>query len=86
MEYNIGLLAKSLAGHDKGKVFMIVGVLPEYVLLADGRSKNLNRPKTKNKKHIQIIHRDRESETHEDLSDAMIREAVDDFWKSIRIN
>ncbi|MCD8300723.1 MAG: KOW domain-containing RNA-binding protein [Clostridiales bacterium] len=48
-------LATSMAGHDKGEIFVIVGEEEEYVYLADGKSRSVTLPKRKNRKHIQII-------------------------------
>lgn len=50
-----GMLAISKAGHDKDKVYVIIAEDDEYVYLADGRIRTADRPKKKNKKHIQII-------------------------------
>lgn len=50
-----GMLASSKAGHDKNTVYVIIKEEMEYVYLADGRTKTLEVPKRKNKKHIQII-------------------------------
>ncbi|MDE7340924.1 MAG: KOW domain-containing RNA-binding protein [Lachnospiraceae bacterium] len=50
-----GMLASSKAGHDKNTVYVIIKEEMEYVYLADGRTKTLEKPKRKNKKHIQII-------------------------------
>ena len=55
MNNYIGYFATSLAGHDKGLTYVITGVDNEYVYVADGVSKTLEKPKKKNKKHIQII-------------------------------
>ncbi len=50
-----GMLAVSKAGHDKGKVYVIIEEDDEYVYLADGKKRTVEGPKKKNKKHIQII-------------------------------
>ncbi len=50
-----GKLAVSRAGHDKGHVFAVVGEDGEYLFLADGVLKPLERPKRKNRKHVQMI-------------------------------
>lgn len=50
-----GFLASSKAGHDKGKVYVIIKEDTEYVWLADGKIKTVDRPKKKRKKHIQVI-------------------------------
>lgn len=53
----IGLLAYSLAGHDKGKIYFIINEERDYLLLVDGETRPLENPKKKNKKHVQIIKR-----------------------------
>ena len=52
----IGELATSKAGHDKDRLYMIVGEEGECVYLCDGRLRVVEHPKKKKKKHIQIIH------------------------------
>ena len=52
----IGELATSKAGHDKDRLYMIVGEEGECVYLCDGRLRAVEHPKKKKKKHIQIIH------------------------------
>lgn len=52
-----GLLAYSLAGHDKGKIYLIIKEEGDYFWLADGEIRSLENPKKKNKKHVQIIKR-----------------------------
>lgn len=51
----IGALARTLAGHDKGQIFVIIQEDGEYVFLADGKGRPVKEPKRKNKKHIQVI-------------------------------
>ena len=53
--YEIGMLAKSKAGHDNGHVYVISNVEEAYVYLVDGKIRTLNHPKKKKKKHVQII-------------------------------
>lgn len=55
MTYQPGCMARSLAGHDKGRYFIILAENGEYVTLADGKHRTVERPKRKNKKHIQLI-------------------------------
>ena len=52
----IGELATSKVGHDKDRLYMIVGEEGECVYLCDGRLRGVEHPKKKKKKHIQIIH------------------------------
>ena len=51
----IGMLAVSRAGHDKETTYVIIDEEDEYVYLADGQIRTVDRPKRKNKKHIQVI-------------------------------
>ena len=51
----VGYLVTSKAGHDKGKVFLIIAEEDEYVWLADGKTRTQANPKKKKKKHVQII-------------------------------
>ena len=52
----LGELATSKAGHDKDRLYLIVGEEEECVYLCDGRLRGVEHPKKKKKKHIQIIH------------------------------
>ena len=63
----LGCMAVSLAGHDRNKIYVIVGEEEEYVYLADGRGKTCRNPKKKNRKHIQIIKKYRDSGVAEKL-------------------
>ncbi len=56
MRYGVGALARSLAGHDKDQLFIILEESEEYVSLMDGKYRTRLKPKCKNKKHVQVIH------------------------------
>lgn len=51
----IGSFAKSKAGRDKEEIYVIIDEEAEYVYLADGKYKTIDKPKRKKKKHIQPI-------------------------------
>jgi len=53
--YEVGMLARSKAGHDKGHVYVIFDIDEAYVYLVDGAIRTMKRPKKKKKKHVQII-------------------------------
>jgi len=55
MEYRPGMLAKSLAGHDQNKIYVIIQEDEKYVFLCDGKNRTLNNLKKKKKKHVQLI-------------------------------
>lgn len=48
-------LAISKSGHDKGSIYVIIKEEADMYYLVDGKLKTLEKPKKKNKKHIQII-------------------------------
>lgn len=45
-------IVKASAGRDRGKLFFVVDVEGEYLLLADGKTRRLERPKRKKRKHV----------------------------------
>ncbi len=49
------IFAKSLQGHDKDTLYLVVEENDNQVILTDGKSHSLEKPKRKNPKHIQII-------------------------------
>ena len=50
-----GMLAKSKAGHDKERIYVICETDETYVYLVDGKIRTLGNPKRKKKKHVQVI-------------------------------
>ena len=52
--YGVGMMARSLAGHDKGKVYMVLDVKEPFVYLVDGKIRTLDHPKKKRIKHVQV--------------------------------
>ena len=47
-KFMAGQMARSDAGHDRGKLYVILEVVGEAVLLADGIHKTIEKPKKKN--------------------------------------
>lgn len=78
----IGNFARSLAGHDKDKVYIIIREDTDFVWLVDGDLRGLDHPKRKNKKHIQII----KSRTFavEDSTNEEIKRAILVYTKDIQ--
>ncbi len=51
----IGRVAQSAAGRDKGRLFIIVNIVDEqYVYIADGDLRLLDRPKKKKLRHLRL--------------------------------
>ncbi|MCL2796616.1 MAG: KOW domain-containing RNA-binding protein [Firmicutes bacterium] len=52
----LGGIAVSLAGHDKGRAYVIVKVIDhEFVAVADGEYRSIKAPKKKRVKHVKIL-------------------------------
>ena len=54
----LGMFAVSMAGHDKGRMYLIVKEEGDSVYLVDGNLRMLENPKKKKKKHLQIMKKD----------------------------
>lgn len=65
--YEIGMLARSKAGHDKGHVYVIMNVDETYVYLADGTIRTVDKLKKKKKKHVQLITQKNETDGIDDV-------------------
>jgi len=53
-EFQLGRVVKAKAGRDKGKFFVVVGRIDhEYVLIANGRTRSIDKPKKKKIKHLE---------------------------------
>lgn len=80
-EYRAEMLAVSLAGHDKGKQYVVLGQEEDQLLLVNGTTKTLEKPKRKKQKHVQIIRH-----IPEELADTMSSVRDDeDIRKILRI-
>lgn len=47
--------AKSLSGHDKNRIYLVIREDERFVYLADGVTRTIGAPKKKNIRHIQRI-------------------------------
>jgi len=74
VEYGTGAMCTSLAGHDRGELFVIIGEAGEYVSLVNGASRPMAKPKKKKKKHIQVIHDEEEWKRKSLIEDGRIRD------------
>ena len=46
-DFKTGMLAVSKAGHDKGRLYVVIKADQEYVYLADGQNSSVCQPKKK---------------------------------------
>ena len=55
MEIARSNIVRSDAGRDKGKLFVVLAVEGEYLLLADGKSRKVESPKRKKRRHVRFF-------------------------------
>ena len=48
-------IVRSDAGRDRGKLFVVLAVEGEYLLLADGKSRKVESPKRKKRRHVLYV-------------------------------
>jgi len=80
----IGFLACSLAGHDKGKIYLIVEETQDSVYVADGAVRTLDRPKKKNKRHVQIIKKENQRIDISSVTNEEIKHFIKLYMKGIK--
>ncbi len=52
MGIEVGMVVKSVAGHDKGSFYVVIGVNNSRAFIVDGRVRLLQKPKAKNFIHL----------------------------------
>ncbi len=55
LEIKTGSIVKSMAGHDSGGYFLVLRREGDYVLLADGKRRKIEKPKRKKQKHVRLV-------------------------------
>ena len=48
-------IVRSDAGRDRGKLFVVLSVEGEYLLLADGKGRRVEAPKRKKRRHVLFV-------------------------------
>lgn len=82
-------VALSLAGRDTGNIYLVTELINEkYLLLIDGKSRTISKPKRKKIKHIQVIGNAASEfegvfEDKSKTNDAKIRKILKEFEKVI---
>lgn len=77
----LGQFCYSKAGHDKGDLFLIIKIENDFVYIANGKRRTIEKPKRKKIKHIQIINSVDTNikdmlETEDYILDADLRKAI----------
>lgn len=48
-------IVKSIAGRDAGSLFFVLATEGDFLLLADGKSRRVEKPKRKRRKHVELL-------------------------------
>ena len=48
-------IVRSIAGRDQGKIFFVLDTDGEFLMLADGKTRRLEAPKRKKRKHTELL-------------------------------
>lgn len=71
-----GTVVKSLKGHDKDCLYIVVGTDGNYALVCDGKNKLIGNPKRKNCRHLEFIGKEIDLSGYNPLYDAHIRKEL----------
>ena len=55
LEFMIADVVKSLAGRDAGKLYYVLDTEGDYLILANGKDRSLEKPKRKKRKHASKV-------------------------------
>ena len=82
------IMARSLAGHDKNKLYLVIEETDISVTLVNGTTKKMESPKIKAKKHVQAINRlpeqiEKEREEIRNLTDEKVACLIKSYKKAI---
>ena len=79
-----GMIVMSLAGHDRKKYYVIVSKDENFVYLVNGKSRTLENPKKKNRKHVQFTSKKAFDKydvngLHIQLTDELIKKKIKEY-------
>ena len=74
-------IVTSTAGRDKGEVFFVLATEGDFLLLADGKLRPVERPKRKRRKHVVLRRADggelsRRIRSNESITNSELRKAI----------
>ena len=84
-------IVKATAGRDQGKLFYVLAEEGEYLLLADGKSRKVESPKRKKRRHVQFVSAEetRLSEkirSNEKITNSELRRALASFRETSNLD
>lgn len=84
MNLDLSDVVISRCGRDSGKKFFVVGIDGDYALIADGKTRRLEKPKRKKLKHLSLLEHGKgrtaqKIATGERVSNGEMRRALQDI-------
>lgn len=85
-----GDIVKSLSGRDENGYFLVINADDGYAVIADGKTRTLNKPKRKNLKHVETVMKNALPEIAERINrgepvgNEVLRKAIRDIIKKGR--
>lgn len=78
-----GALVKAIQGRESGQPFIILDADEEYAYLVNGKTRTIEQPKKKNKKHLYLLQRREDVNLDLDsLTNAQVIKYIKDYNKS----
>lgn len=80
---NRGALVQAIQGRESGEVFLVLNADEEYAYLVNGKTRTIEQPKKKNKKHLYLLLKGEDVNLDLDgLTNAQIIKYIKDYNKS----
>ncbi len=80
---NRGALVKAIQGRESGEVFLVLNADEEYAYLVNGKTRTIEQPKKKNKKHLYLLLKSEDVNLDfSSLTNAHIIKYIKDYNKS----
>ena len=82
---NTGDIVVSITGHDRGEHYLVIDCDKDFIYVANGRLKTLDKPKKKNKKHVSRLGKSDEFIDIKNSGDNFNDVKLKYLWKKWRI-
>ena len=76
MEAKLGMVVRSIAGHDRGNFLVITAIEDDFAYIADGKERKLDSPKKKRLKHLRFTNTVIDTDN---LTDKGLRRFISDY-------
>jgi ribosomal protein L14E/L6E/L27E len=80
---SVGAVVSATAGRERGEIFIIIKDSGEYAYLINGKSRTIENPKKKNKKHLHLLCKSEKAGLDLDqLTNAQVKNFLSNYNKS----